>query len=566
MNHPRQGIKDIPDACAQLGMKYVVIAPGSRNAPLIISFNREKRIKCLSVTDERSAGYFALGISLATDSPVGLVCTSGTAALNFGPAIAEAFYQNIPLVVFTADRPAELIDQADGQTIRQTDVFENHVKRSFTLPVESSLDTDLYFSNRLVSEALGLALQYPRGPVHLNVPLREPLYGTLPEKSDNTVIRNAEVTNHLSEQANTNIITKWQLYRKKMVVAGFGQPDEALQNILSEMANDPSVVIIAENLSNVCNHRFISSPERFFAALDENEKSKFAPDLLVTIGKSVVSKKMKQFIRKNKPSEHWHVGPYDSYTDTYQCLSLNIPVAPGSFFRKIIQSGFSDNSPESFYEVYASKEKDILASHHQYLAAAPFSDLKAFEIILGALPRETVLHLANSTPVRYAQLFETRDDITYYSNRGTSGIDGCVSTAAGYACVSDKPVVVITGDLAFIYDSNAMWNNYLPEQFRIIVINNGGGNIFRLIETGPETDAVKDFFETPHKVDLKQLTSAFGLKHYFCSDHESLEKGLNSLLSSKGPSVLEVKTDSDTDVNVFRNYFKEMGGFENLRI
>ncbi|MBN2610798.1 MAG: 2-succinyl-5-enolpyruvyl-6-hydroxy-3-cyclohexene-1-carboxylic-acid synthase [Bacteroidales bacterium] len=556
MTHPRQGIKDLPYICAQLGMKHVVITPGSRNAPLIISFNQEKRINCLSITDERSAGYFAMGIAQATGTPVGLACTSGTAALNFGPAIAEAFYQNLPLIIFTADRPPELIDQADGQTIRQTNIFANHVKKSFTLPVESSPEVNLSFNNRILSEAIGTALQQPQGPVHINVPLREPLYGALPQISEKLkTIKNADVVNHLSEPAKNEILNKWKKYKKKLVIAGFGQPDAALQKVLSEIARDPSVVVIAENLSNLSDRHFVCSPESFFASLNENEKPEFAPDLLITTANSVVSKRLKQFLRANKPAEHWHVAPQIAYTDTYQSLSMNIPVTPESFFKMIVSSDSPDDKQESFHLRYVSKVEDVKARHHQYLATAPFSDLKAFEIILGTLPPETVLHLANSTPVRYAQLFSSRADITYFSNRGTSGIDGCVSTAAGYAYASDKPVVVITGDLAFIYDSSAMWNNYLPEQFRIIVMNNGGGNIFRLIETGPEMNALKDFFETPHNVNLKQLSSAFGLRHQFCHDIASLQKELDILLSTKGPSVLEIKTDGNTDADIFKQYY-----------
>ena len=161
MNSPRQGIRNIPYICVQHGVKQAVISPGSRNAPLIISFNRCKALNCLSITDERSAGYFGLGIARASGNPVALVCTSGTAALNFGPAIAEAYYQNLPLVVFTADRPPEWIDQADGQTIRQTELFKNHVKQSFCLPVETSGEADRWYYDRLISHAVDLACQLP---------------------------------------------------------------------------------------------------------------------------------------------------------------------------------------------------------------------------------------------------------------------------------------------------------------------------------------------------------------------------------------------------------------------
>ena len=179
INHFRQGIKNIPEICARHGVKKVIIAPGSRNAPLIFAFTAQTELECLSMTDERSAAYFALGIALQSAEPVALVCTSGTAVLNFAPAISEAYYQNLPLLVFTADRPAEMIDQADGQTLRQTNIYANYIKASFDLPVDSMLDVDLQFSDRQVSQAIETAVSYPQGPVQINVPMREPIYSAL---------------------------------------------------------------------------------------------------------------------------------------------------------------------------------------------------------------------------------------------------------------------------------------------------------------------------------------------------------------------------------------------------
>jgi len=187
-----------------------------------------------------------------------------------------------------------------------------------------------------------------------------------------------------------------------------------------------------------------------------------------------------------------------------------------------------------------------------------FSDLKAFETILEKIPPGTSLHLSNSTPVRYSQLFSTRPDILYSGNRGTSGIDGCISTAAGMAYAGEAPVTVIAGDLAFIYDSNALWNRYLGKDFRIIVINNGGGNIFRLMETSPEINSVRDFFETPHRVNLKMLAEAFGIVHYFCNDLQTLKEKIGDFYAADGPAILEIGTDADADAKVFRDYFNHL--------
>lgn len=559
MSHPRQGIKDIPNICSQHGVKQVVITPGSRNAPLIISFNQEKNLTCLSITDERSAGYFALGIAQVLGNPVGLVCTSGTAALNFGPAIAEACYQNLPLIVFTADRPLELIDQSDGQTIRQSEVFKNHVKQSYNFPVETSSEADLSFSHRMISEAIEIAMQNPRGPVHINVPIREPLYTKLPELSNNIrIIKTASSQIDISDATFELLFSRWQNYRKKMIIAGFGTPDERLNNALSEITKDDSVVIVAENISNLCNDRFICSPERFFASIAEDKKTIYKPDLLITFGNSVVSKRLKQYLRTFKPDEHWSIVPWNDYTDTFQRLTMNIPIYPVYFFEKILAKNASANTLTDYAELYHKKEQEIVQHHADFLSSALFSDIKVFEQVLSAIPPGYNLHLANSTPVRYAQLFETRSDLGYYSNRGTSGIDGCLSTAAGSVYASEKPTTIIAGDLAFIYDSNALWNNYLSENFRIIVLNNGGGNIFTLIETSSEITTISDFFETPHKVNLNHLSAAFGIKHYFCDNPEDMKKQLDVFFTSPGPSVLEIKTDGKTNTKVYKDYFRKL--------
>ncbi len=557
MNSPRQGIKDISYICARHGLRYMIISPGSRNAPIILSFTQNKKITCLHITDERSAGYFALGIARFTKQPVGLLCTSGTATLNFGPAIAEACYQNLPLVVFTADRPPEWIDQADGQTIRQYDVFKNHVKHSFELPVETSNSYDLWYNNRQVSQAIDMAIQQPQGPVHINIPLREPLYDTLPETSKHLrCIHTAETEYQLPGEVLKELQAKWNTYSKRLIIAGFGNWNENLNNLLNKIAEKNEAVVIAENISNVYGNRFIYAPERLFSSIDENESQKFTPELLITIGKSIVSKHIKQFLRKHKPIEHWHIDPGAVHIDTFQSLSLTIQTWPETFFKDVVTHCTPSTIQKSNYaSLFLDYEKKINSRHYEFLEQASFSDLKAFEIILETIPNNTNLHLANSSPIRYAQLFKTKPGIQYYCNRGTSGIDGCVSTAAGSAYVSGMPTTIIAGDLAFIYDSNALWNNYLGNDFRIIIINNGGGNIFRLIETSPEIDVIMDYFETPHQVNLKLLTEAFNIKYYFCTDNDRLKEQVAKFYKEPGPSVLEIKTNSAVNTKVFKEYY-----------
>ncbi|MFZ4582382.1 MAG: 2-succinyl-5-enolpyruvyl-6-hydroxy-3-cyclohexene-1-carboxylic-acid synthase, partial [Paludibacter sp.] len=294
MNHFRQGIKNISEICAQHGVKKVVIAPGSRNAPLIFAFTAQLNMECLSIADERSAAYFALGMAQQSGEAVALVCTSGTAVLNFAPAIAEAYYQNLPLLVFTADRPAEMIDQADGQTLRQSNIFGNYIKASFDLPIETLVDADLNFCDRQVSQAIDTAVTYPQGPVQINVPLREPIYTALPETHSNPkIIKTLQAQQVLNTESLNTLQQNWLKHKRKLVIFGVFPKNECLSKLAQQLANEPDVVVLAENLSNIAGDNIITQPEALFARINSlANKELFAPDLLITIGHSVICKQL----------------------------------------------------------------------------------------------------------------------------------------------------------------------------------------------------------------------------------------------------------------------------------
>ncbi|HUX54708.1 MAG TPA: 2-succinyl-5-enolpyruvyl-6-hydroxy-3-cyclohexene-1-carboxylic-acid synthase [Williamwhitmania sp.] len=556
MSSIRQGIKDLPEICYLHGMEAVVIAPGSRNAPLIAAFTGHGKLECISITDERSAAYFALGMALQTGKPVGIVCTSGTAVLNFAPAIAEAYYQKLPLVVITADRPHERVDQADSQTIRQTNIFGNYIKHSVELPVETASDTDLRYSHRLVNEALRAALRADRGPVHINVPLREPLYNPLPEVSQNIMVVEASEPELLLPEEEINLlITRWQAAQKKLIICGFESKNGGLNELLNQLADDPSVVVMAENISNISGEKIIFAPERFIATLTDDEKRDFQPDLLVTIGDSLVSGRVKKYLRQHKPVEHWRIHRTEEMVDTYDSLTHSIVTEPTLLLHHFVGK---DVQAESGYASRAAEKETTIRHHHEkLLPTLPFCDFTAFDELLKNLPDGSNLQLSNSTPIRYSQLYATNPQISYHCNRGTSGIDGCLSTAAGAAYAGKQPTTLITGDLAFIYDSNGMWNRQFPSNLKVIVINNGGGNIFRLIESGETMQAARPYFETPHSVDLKSLVSAFGIAFSSCSNMEQFREGIQWLYSNgNNPAVLEVKTDFDINIKTFKDYYK----------
>jgi 2-succinyl-5-enolpyruvyl-6-hydroxy-3-cyclohexene-1-carboxylate synthase len=572
MNHFRQGIKNIPEICSQHGVRHVIIAPGSRNAPLIFAFTAQPKLECMSMTDERSAAYFALGIALQTGEPVALVCTSGTAVLNFAPAIAEAYYQNLPLLVFTADRPAEMIDQADGQTLRQANIYGNYIKASFTLPVETVLDADLQFSDRQVSQAIDTALSYPQGPVQINVPLREPIYTALPEKhSFPKVFKTLESVILPTNEHLEKLKNQWTSFPKKMVVFGVFSKNKEINALANLLANEPDVVVIAENLTNISGERIITRPEALFSRINAGEdgipilskegedgigipSSQFKPDLLLTIGHSSICKQLKVFLRDHKPIAQWQLDTSLPYIDTFRCLTT---IVPGSAIEILNKMPFG-KTKSAYSEVFQAQNELITKRHDDFVANAPLSDMSAVTNLLKLAPGGTTLHLANSTSVRWTQLFPTREDLTYFCNRGTSGIDGSLSTAAGFAYASKQPTVFLTGDLSFIYDSNGLWNNYIGDNLKIIVLNNNGGNIFRFIGDKQLMEKSLDFFTTPHKVNIKSLVEAYGLEYLACDKGEELVESIESLFKANKATVLEVFTDSDLNTENYKGYFRNI--------
>ena len=556
MNHFRQGIKNIPEICAQHGVRKVVIAPGSRNAPLIFAFTAQPGMECLSITDDRSAAYFALGMAQQSGEAVALVCTSGTAVLNFAPAIAEACYQNLPLLVFTADRPAELIDQADGQTLRQTNIFANYIKASFELPVETVIDAELHFSDRQVSQAIDTAVSYPQGPVHINVPLREPIYTAIPEHHSNPkIIKTLSASQKLNDESLKTLQNSWLKYKRKLVIFGVFPKNECLSELARRLANEPDVVVVAENLSNIAAEKVITQPESLFSRINSKEKiDNFVPELVVTIGHSVICKQLKIFLRSHRPAEQWQIESSMPYIDTYKSLTT---VIPGLATEVLNKMPFTTTESE-FSASYQTEMKQINQLHDEFIKNASISDMAVTIELLSQIPADTVLHLANSTAVRWTQLFPARTDLTYICNRGTSGIDGSMSTAAGYAYASKQSTVFLTGDLSFIYDSNALWNNYIGNNLKIIVMNNNGGNIFRFIGDKQLMEKNLDFFTTPHHARIKPLVEAYGLDYLACNKTEDLTASINTLLNASKATVLEISTDADLNTENYKGYFKNI--------
>ena len=552
-----QGISDMAAILFAHGVQTVIVCPGSRNAPLIQSFVTFGKFNLIRLTDERSAAYFAMGVAQSNKIPVVVCGTSGTAAINFAPALAEAFYQKIPLIAITADRPEEWTDQGDGQTIRQHNLYHNFIKYQTTLPTETTTKEDLWLFRRKLSEGLIQGKNSESGPLHFNVPIREPLYELLPKFSDNLhVIR--KHSSHPSENIDLKEFTKkWASYSKKMIIVGMMNKNDDLIKILNRIDHLNEAVIVAENISNVHGQNIITTPESLISSLSENDWDQYTPQLLISIGNHIVSKKMKIFLRKQRPVEHWQLSSSNSVTDTFQNLTEIIPMDPLIFLEKMIQS--AKGSKKGYSKLFENQKQKLEEKQKLFFSEKiPFTDLLVVKDILEKIPGNWNIHLANSSPVRLSQLCSTRNDLFYYANRGTSGIDGCTSTASGSAYSSKRNTLLITGDLAFIYDSNGLWNHQLSHNLKIIVLNNGGGNIFKLISTGESYNEIHEFLETPHTVKISYIAKAFGIRHWQTDNFEGLHNILESFLSYKSSAILEVKTDMNKNMNTFKSYFKHI--------
>jgi 2-succinyl-5-enolpyruvyl-6-hydroxy-3-cyclohexene-1-carboxylate synthase len=558
----KRGVQITVEHCVRAGMQYVVCSPGSRNAPLVIAFNQHPKIKCIVIPDERCAAFFALGMAQQLKGLVGIACTSGSASLNYYPAIAEAYYQQIPLIVFTADRPVSWVNQGDGQTIVQEDVYKNHILHQTTIPEENGMPDFDWFVNREVSKAIQTALGKVKGPVHLNFPFTEPLYNQVEvDEVKISPIRLVDTDEKLTPSSLFLISDAWSRYEKKLVLIGQLAPDEHLTNVLAKIAEDQSVVFLVENTANQVNSRFVQCIDRTLEGISESQLVDFAPDLLVVLGGAVVSKKIKAFLRKAQPKETWRIGYDFPFMDTYQSMNQSFQMKPTTFFSQL--GDVTDASSVSTYWKtwkqldYINQDKAEL-----FLQSAPYSDLKVFHLLSDIIPENSHLHLANSSVIRYAQLFNPIKGITTWSNRGTSGIDGSSSTALGAALISNETWhTLITGDVSFFYDSNAFWNKLKLPNVRIFMINNAGGGIFKIIPGPDTTEELSDFFVYNHEFSAEYICKAFAVDYFKANSIEDIEAQWESFFQydeNGNPALMEIFTPQDQNDQVLKAYFSSL--------
>jgi 2-succinyl-5-enolpyruvyl-6-hydroxy-3-cyclohexene-1-carboxylate synthase len=557
MEHLKE-IVNIAEVCAQKGVKKFVLSPGSRCAPLTISLLRHPEIDCITVTDERSAAFIAMGIAQQSGETVGLVCTSGTAVLNYYPAITEAFYQGIPLLVLTADRPPEWIDQFDNQSIRQKEVYSKHILKSFETPVDLSSQDSKWHFYRIMSEAINTTSYPIKGPVHVNVPLREPLYPKLDQDIDFDknikIIRQSKIQNTLPLEEQNYLLDKINSCEKIMIVAGMNDYNYNLVNSLEKLHSSKKFVVISDITSNTSESNSINNIDSILTSIDDIN---LAPDLIISFGNAVISKNLKTFIKKYKPKENWFIKESGLVGDTYQSLTNIINVTPEYFFDYLSNNLEKINIKPNYSSLWIENEISIISKLENYFEQNNFSELDIVHKIMKSLPNDSLLQLGNSMSVRYASYvgLDSNKKIKVNSNRGTSGIDGSISTSVG-ACISSKKITtVITGDLSFFYDKNSLWNNYVPEHLRIVILNNHGGGIFRILDGSSKLPELDNYFETKNNVTAENMLKDYNCDYFKCSSLEEVKNVLSDFYTLNGKfKVLEVQFDSKSNTSLFNDF------------
>lgn len=558
-----QPIYDIAERCARQGVTHAILCPGSRCAPLTLAFARHTKIKTRTISDERSAAFIATGIAQRTRKATVLVCTSGSAAYNFSPAVAEAFFAQVPLLVFTADRPAEWIAQQDGQTIYQTDLFGKHVKKSYNVPQQYDHADDRWAIDRIVNEAINLAHAEPAGPVHINVPLREPLYPAAGESivfSDALrIVHETHVPTTLTDDIKIALLKEWTRYHRILLVGGQQRLDETLRTSLQSFSQQHSIPVIGDVISNL--HALDNTVRRvdlFLGQAPEKVTKTLQPDLLITFGNSVISKNLKLYLRQHAPQAHWHIQAAGPVADSFQSITRIIRTSPHDFFDFMASfapgKDFDRQKQSNYHKLWEVEERRSERVVQSFFPQEKLNELELVHDVMQRIPGGASLHLANSMSVRYANFIgmPASADVEVFSNRGTSGIDGCTSTAVGHALADERLQILITGDLAFFYDRNAFWHSYPMPNLRIVLLNNHGGIIFTLIDGPAALPESSEYFVTRQRLTAAKLCEEFDFDHLKLDNRRKLKNILNDFFEPDGRTkILELESSLELNKELF---------------
>lgn len=538
----------------EFGVKYAVLSPGTRNVPIVHSLEQDPYFQCYSVVDERSAGYFAMGLALEMRQPVLVSCTSGTAAANYTSPICEAFNQNLPLVVLTSDRNPYYLNQLEDQMIPQTRLYGGLCKKSVSLPIIKD-DKDYWYCRRIVNEALLEMSHHGTGPVHINVPTEWGLFAqnfnaeTLPALTPIQIVS-------LKDLYRANNKTIGQLKGKKRILVIYGQSlpvTESERRVIESFASKFNCVIAIETISNVkckgCVETYVISQ-----ALTKESFKEYAPDLVISVNLNYVSK-IKNLLKGCPVAfEHWTVNEEGAVVDQFQKLTTVFECTPMEFFGFLDDNGGEPLKRNEYLEFWESR---LATLDKADFSPFPFSNNYAMQEFLKRLPTNALLHLGNGMAVHLAQHFPSDDSTVTYCHSGTTTIDGCVSTFIGQAAVTKRPCFMFAGDLGFFYDMNALWNRYVGKNVRILLSNNEGGETFHW-NVARDIDTVNLHTAAEHFAVAKGWVESRGFKYLSARNKEEFDALLPEFMSedSAGPIFFEVFTKKETDARILLDYYE----------
>ena len=540
------------------GVEKAVVCPGSRNAPIVHNLNECKQIDCFPVTDERSAGFYALGLSLATGRPVVVCVTSGSALLNVAPAVAEAFYRHVPLIVVSADRPAAWIGQLDGQTMPQPNALAGFVRKAVSLP-EPHDPTERWHCNRLVNEALYLSTCRSGAPVHINVPITEPLFNfNTAELPQERVIK--RVPTMAQTELPSVLLDAIQQSNRPMVVIGQMPYNAISDNTIEKLAR--SMTVIREPLSNGCG---VAHFDETICRIKEAEE--YRPDFVLYIGDTIVSKRTRQFLRQAQAETCLLTADAGVLSDPLMSLTQVVEYCDDRHLNAILMSLADATNPSANGKTASTLSEaarnraefrqlwnDALAEAGRQIADfepkySQMAAVKYFEEQLEDMDYPLHIHYANSTAVRLANIYANH---YVWCNRGVNGIEGSLSTAAGFSLVTNDRVFCIIGDLSFFYDQNALWNTNLKGNLRILLLNNSEGGIFRQLKGLSDSPAAHNYIAAAHTSNAQGICTQNDIGYIKATNTAEMQMGIVALLTREAsrPMLLEVVTDAETDTQV----------------
>ncbi len=548
-------------ALYEAGVRDLIISPGSRSAPLSVALSRFGKFNIRVCADERSSAFVGLGIAMESHKPVAIICTSGSALVNYYPAVLEAFYRNIPLIVLSADRPPELIDQWDGQTIHQQEIFGVHQKGFFETPEVYQNPLSFY---KIIFKAIRLAINGKKGPVHINIPLRDPLYSGLIDFSAFPELGTISI--ELDEQAEEidfsgrprmisreeiQLIEAIQNQKLVWILCGLDSPLEIMDE-LKQINSLDKVIIISDIISGLHQVQSHQGWENYLMSGQVN--TELLPEVVVSIGKAHISKNLKVLLRGHS-FEHFHISEFGEIADPFfsqpKLIQEHAPLIFGQIF-ETLKSLDSSRINSKVIEWKSSCEK--YNNHYlELIGAGLWSDFSASLALQENIPQGYKVQLGNSMPVRYFSLMGAKDELFYFCNRGVSGIDGCLSTAVGAAYASDSKVLLVLGDISFFYDVNGLWQEHLPNNLKIVVLNNGGGGIFGLIDGPGALPELNRLFATEHQLNAKDIAARYNIPYLMVKNEDDMNTCSPDFFNNDGIMIMEVITKKEINSEVFKN-------------